>query len=82
MKKFTFIAITAMIIAVIASVLSTTVTAREHLDISKDLTRDLEYEAYCDSVYNADPDYYYDVLAETDEYWEYIALHQPWWEEE
>ncbi len=81
MKKFTFIAITAITIAVIASVLSTTVTAREHLDISKDLTRDLAYEAYCDSIYEADPDYYLDVLTETDEYQEYLEIHGEWWAE-
>lgn len=27
-------------------------------------TRDLKYEAYCDSIWNANPDYYLDVITE------------------
>lgn len=44
-----------------------------------DTTRDFAYEAYCDSIYNADPDYYLDVLMETDEYCTYIEKHGQWW---
>lgn len=29
-------------------------------------TRNLKYEAYCDSIWNANPDYYLDVITETD----------------
>ena len=29
--------------------------------------RDYAYEAYCDSLWKANPDYYLDVLVETDE---------------
>lgn len=46
-----------------------------------DTTRDLAYEAYCDSIYEADPDYYLDVLCETDEYCTYLKEHGEWWEE-
>lgn len=74
MKKFTFIAITAMVIAVIAGVLSTKVTAATQQD-----ARNYAYEAYCDSIYEADPDYYLDVLTETDEYQEYLEIHGEWW---
>lgn len=28
-------------------------------------TRDLKYEAYCDSIWNANPDYYLDIITET-----------------
>lgn len=42
-------------------------------------TRDYAYEAYCDSIYEADPDYYLDVLCETDEYCTYIEEHGKWW---
>lgn len=42
-------------------------------------TRDLAYEAYCDSIYEADPDYYLDVLCETDEYCIYIEQNGQWW---
>lgn len=43
--------------------------------------RDFAYEAYCDSIYEANPEYYMDVLSETDEYQDYIMLHGEWWEE-
>lgn len=43
-------------------------------------TRDYAYEAYCDSIWDADPDYYMDVLIETDEYQTYIEANGHWWE--
>lgn len=42
-------------------------------------TRNLSYEAYCDSIYEANPDYYIDVLVETDEYQSYIEANGQWW---
>ena len=42
-------------------------------------TRDYAYEAYCDSIYDADPDYYLDVLEESDEYTSYIETYGEWW---
>lgn len=42
-------------------------------------TRDLEYEAYCDSIWDANPDYYIDVLEESDEYIRYVELNGEWW---
>lgn len=48
-------------------------------EINKDYTRDYEYEAYCDSIWDNNPDYYMDVLGETDEYQDYIAEHGEWW---
>lgn len=44
-------------------------------------TRDYAYEAYCDSIWEADPDYYLDVLVESDEYCTYIEEHGLWWED-
>lgn len=41
--------------------------------------RDYAYEAYCDSIYQANPDYYNDVLVETDEYCIYLEKHGKWW---
>ena len=41
--------------------------------------RDLAYEAYCDSIWEANPEYYHDVLVETDEYCNYIDEHGEWW---
>lgn len=45
-------------------------------------TRDLGYEQYCDSIWDANPDYYVDVLEETNTYQEYIAQHGSWWSED
>ena len=45
-----------------------------------DTTRDFAYEAYCDSIWEADPDYYFDVLEESDEYCAYIEEHGQWWD--
>lgn len=43
--------------------------------------RDYEFEQYCDSIWDANPDYYLDVLSETDEYCSYVETHGVWWEE-
>lgn len=43
-------------------------------------TRNIAYEQYCDSLYYNDPDYYLDVLVETDEFQQYIKNHGAWWE--
>lgn len=42
-------------------------------------TRDYQYEAYCDSIYETNPCYYLDVLVETDKYIDYIEKHGEWW---
>lgn len=46
---------------------------------SKTNTRDIQYENYCDSIWYCDRDYYLDVLAETDEYNDYIKEYGEWW---
>lgn len=43
-------------------------------------TRDYDYEAYCDSIWDANPDYYLDCLVETDEYQEYIEVNGKWFD--
>ena len=40
--------------------------------------RDYANEAYCDSIWEADPDYYLDVLVEGDEYQNYIEQNGEW----
>lgn len=42
-------------------------------------TRDLVFEAYCDSIWDANPEYYMDVLAESDEYQDYVTTNGFWW---
>lgn len=44
--------------------------------------RNYQYEAYCDSIYFNDRDYYYDVLVSTNEYQNYMETHGQWWEED
>ena len=41
--------------------------------------RDYAYEAYCDSTWEANPNYYLDVLVESDKYCTYIEEHGEWW---
>jgi hypothetical protein len=43
------------------------------------VAKDYAYEAYCDSIWAVDKDYYLDVLAETDEYQDYISSNGEWW---
>lgn len=47
---------------------------------SNDTTRDINYEHYCDSIWITNPDYYLDVLVETDEFQSYIEKHGQWWD--
>ena len=44
-----------------------------------DSTRDYKFEHYCDSIYEVNPDYYLDVLIETDKFQDYIDKHGKWW---
>ena len=39
---------------------------------SLDITRDINYEHYCDSIWITNPDYYLDVLIKTDKFQNYI----------
>ena len=48
---------------------------------SNKISRNYAYEHYCDSIYNVDPDYYLDVICETDEYIDYVNKHGEWWNE-
>lgn len=68
MKKiFLFIATVAVIVAM------------GSCSTKESTTRDYAYEAYCDSIYETDPDYYLDILCETDEYCSYVEEHGEWW---
>lgn len=49
------------------------------LETTKVSARDYEFEHYCDSIWANDPDFYMDVLEETDYYQEYIELNGKWW---
>ena len=47
--------------------------------IKNNSTRDYKFEHYCDSIYEVNPDYYLDVLIETDKFQKYIDEHGKWW---
>lgn len=47
--------------------------------IKNNSTRDYNYEHYCDSIYEVDRDYYYDVIVESDKFQNYIDNHGEWW---
>lgn len=66
MKNLIFIAL-AILGMVIAGCQSTKVAERDYA-----------YETYCDSIWKADPDYYLDVLVESDEYQNYIEQNGEW----
>lgn len=65
------------ILLVIATVISIVAMRCSSTKVSD--TRDLSYEAYCDSIWDNNPDYYMDVLVETDEYQSYIEANGRWW---
>lgn len=65
---------------IVAIVVAIVVTGCMSTKVTED-SRDYAYEAYCDSIYNANPDYYLDVLCETDEYCNYLEKHGEWWDE-
>lgn len=41
--------------------------------------RNFDFESYCDLIWKDNPDYYLDVLCETDFYQEYITKFGCWW---
>lgn len=41
--------------------------------------RDYAYEAFCDSIWENNPDYYLDVLVETDSFQQYVEEVGEWW---
>ena len=47
--------------------------------IRNNSTRDYNFEHCCDSIYEVDKDYYYDVLMESDSFQLYIDKHGEWW---
>lgn len=51
----------------------------EDYNSNLDTTRDINYEHYCDSIWITNPDYYLDVLVETDEFQSYIEKYGQWW---
>lgn len=47
--------------------------------IKNNSNRNYKYEHYYDSIYEVNPDYYLDVLVETNKFQNYIDKHGEWW---
>lgn len=47
--------------------------------IKNNSARDYNYEHYCDSIYMVNPNYYNDVIVESDKFQDYINNHGEWW---
>ena len=47
--------------------------------IKNNSTRDYNYEHYCDSIYMVNPDYYNDIIVESDKFQQYVDEHGEWW---
>lgn len=67
------LALASSLVAVIASINNKT------FSVKNNNTRDYNYEHYCDSIYEVNPDYYLDVLVESDKFQSYIDEHGEWW---
>lgn len=77
MKKYLSIIITLAIGVVIGYTFTTKANLKNIC--TNNNTRDYVYEAYCDSIWETDKNYYLDVLTETDEYQLYLEAHGSWW---
>ena len=79
--KYKLITLAFLILSI--SVLSTIFAIEYSKDkiyiVKNNDTRDYNFEHYCDSIYEVDKDYYYDVLMESDSFQLYIDKHGEWW---
>ena len=67
-------------VAVIASTFNWATEDSKSFTIKNNSIRDYKFEHYCDSIYEVNPNYYLDVIVETDEFQNYIDEHGEWWE--
>lgn len=80
--KANIITITFIVFLVIIGVFTIKVYSNSDsktFTIKNNSTRDYKYEHYCDSIYINNPDYYLNVLVETDKFQNYIDNHGEWW---
>lgn len=75
-KSFQFVLLT--MISLCSLLLVTALFVR--CGVNAEAHRDYDYEQYCDSIWTNNPEYYNDVLVETDEYQEYLEVNGKWWE--
>lgn len=72
-------ALLIIISTIVGMIIGYVLTSKASNICTNNSTRDYAYEAYCDSIWNADKDYYLNVLTETDEYQLYLEAHGSWW---
>lgn len=51
----------------------------KYIGFKKHNTRDYNYEAYCDSIWYTNRDYYLEVIANSEKYQQYIEENGEWW---
>lgn len=84
MKKYTdtlIIPLVLLALFVLASFTGVILASNDSktFTIKNNSTRDYNYEHYCDSIYKVNPDYYNDVIVESDKFQDYVNNHGEWW---
>lgn len=68
-----------LLLALASSLVVITSNNNKTFSVKNNNTRDYNYEHYCDSLYEVNPNYYFDVLVESDKFQSYIDKHEEWW---
>lgn len=69
----------AFILAFVVFGVASCMEKEAHSANQEEVDKNDAYELYLDSMWKADPEYFLDVIVETDEYQNYIANHEEWW---
>lgn len=79
-ERIMFILLSLIILSILAvSIMDAKYKQELDNKIIERYSRDIEYEHYCDSIWITNPDYYLDVLTESNEFQQYIEQHGQWW---
>lgn len=82
MKKITFDRACEILFYIIGIIAIIAIFASTQCTKTETPKRDFSYEAYCDSIWENDKNYWYDVLIETDTFQQYIDSNGQWWEDD
>lgn len=77
--KRTLLIISSILVVIFCYIFVFAALDAKRYTIYNNSTRDYNYEHYCDSVYITNPNYYFDVIVESDEFQQYIDNHGEWW---
>lgn len=78
-RKMLIEALTILFLTIFMGSLQVIFANNKTYTVRNNNTRDYNFEHYCDSIYEVDKDYYYDVLMESDTFQLYIDEHGEWW---